>query len=76
MNTEILASSINSYLSMNPWIALLIVWSAVWKLIALWKAARHNHVTIFIILGLLNTIGIAEIIYIIYLYFKDKEATK
>jgi hypothetical protein len=62
-----------SYMSAHPWIVLLVVWSGVWKLIALWKAAKHNHLTIFIILAVLNTAGIVEIIYVVYLYFKDKK---
>ena len=73
MNTQILSDAIASYMSANPWIILLIIWTAVWKLIALWKAAKHNHLTIFIVLGILNTAGIAEIIYIAYLYFKDRK---
>jgi methionyl-tRNA synthetase len=58
----------------NPWIILLIVWSAVWKIIAMWKAAKHEHLTIFILLAILNTAGIFEIIYISYLYFKNKKS--
>ncbi len=69
-----LNNEIFSYMSANPWIILLVIWSAVWKLIALWKAAKHNHLTIFIVLAVLNTAGVAEIIYIVYLYFKDKKA--
>jgi methionyl-tRNA synthetase len=73
MNTQMLSGAITSYLSANPWLILLIIWSYIWKLIALWKAAKYNHLTIFIVLGVLNTAGIAEITYIIYLYFKDKK---
>jgi len=73
MNTQILTSEAVSYLTSNPWFVLLLVWSIVWKLIALWKAAKNNHLTIFIVLGFLNTAGILEIIYILYLYFKSKK---
>ena len=52
---------------------LLLVWSIAWKLVALWKAAKNNHMTIFIVLGILNTAGIAEIVYLVYLYIKDKK---
>jgi len=51
----------------------IVVWSAVWKLIALWKSARNGHMTVFIVLAILNTLGIAEIAYLIYLYFKSKK---
>ena len=73
MNTQILSDAVASYMSANPWIILLIIWSIVWKLIALWKAAKRNHLTLFIVLGVVNTAGILEIAYIAYLYFKEKK---
>ncbi len=73
MNTQILGEVVASYINTNPWIILLLLWSMIWKLIALWKAAKNNHLTIFIILGVVNTAGIAEIIYITYMYFKERK---
>ncbi len=73
MNTQLVNNAIASYMSANPWVILLLVWSIVWKLIALWKAVKNNHMTIFIVLGILNTAGIAEIIYLVYLYFKGRK---
>ena len=73
MNTQLVNNAIASYMSANPWVILLLVWSIVWKLIALWKAVKNNHMTIFIVLGILNTAGIAEIIYLVYLYLKGKK---
>lgn len=73
MNTQVLNDAIASYVAQNPWIFLVIIWSLVWKLIALWKAARNNHLTIFIVLSVLNTVGIAEIAYLVYLRTKDKK---
>lgn len=73
MNTQVLSEAISSYMVTNPWIILLLIWSLVWKMIALWKAVKHDHLTIFIVLSVLNTAGIAEIIYITYLYFQDKK---
>lgn len=43
---------------------LIIIWSYVWKLLALWKSARKGSVVWFIILALINTVGILEILYI------------
>lgn len=43
---------------------LLLVWSLIWKGIALWKSARLKHKAWFIVLLILNTIGILEILYI------------
>jgi hypothetical protein len=45
-------------------IPLLIIWEAVWKGIALWKAGRNDHLAWFICLFIFNTLGILPIIYI------------
>jgi len=54
---------------MLPWliptIIVLSIWDAVWKLIAIWKAARNNHLAWFICIAIFNTIGILPIIYIL-----------
>ncbi|MBM2820321.1 MAG: hypothetical protein HW405_81 [Candidatus Berkelbacteria bacterium] len=42
----------------------LMIWSFIWKGIALWKAARNTDKTWFVILLIVNTVGILEIIYI------------
>ncbi len=59
------------------WLGLapLIVWSFVWKGIALWKAGNHKQLGWFIALFLLNTIGILEIIYLIW-FQKGKKGKK
>jgi hypothetical protein len=44
--------------------ALLIIWSIVWKGIALWKAARNSHTVWYVVMLIVNTAGILEIIYI------------
>jgi len=45
-------------------ISLASIWSVVWKGIALWKAGRNGHLVWFIVLLIVNTLGILEIIYI------------
>ena len=35
-------------------LAGIIIWSAIWKAIALWKSARNNHLVWFIVFILLN----------------------
>ena len=42
----------------------LMVWNLIWKGIALWKAARNTHKAWFVIMLIVNTVGILEIIYI------------
>ena len=44
-------------------IAIIAVWDLVWKLLATWKAAKKNSVIWFIVLMVLNTIGILPILY-------------
>ena len=55
--------------SMAPWlipiIIILVVWEGIWKLIAMWKSARNNHLAWFICIAIFNTIGILPIIYIL-----------
>ncbi len=51
----------------TPVIILVFIWSLVWKGIALWKSAGRREKWWFIILLVLNTIGILEIVYIFFL---------
>jgi len=52
-------------LGMNLYLFLLIIiWTLTWKLIALWKAARNNHLVWFLVMAIVNTIGILPILYI------------
>jgi methionyl-tRNA synthetase len=43
---------------------LVIIWNMVWKGIALYKAGKNQHLGWFIVLFLINTMGLLEIIYI------------
>ena len=42
---------------------VLIVWSIIWKGLALWRAAKRGDTVWFIIFMFLNTAGILEIVY-------------
>jgi hypothetical protein len=46
------------------WIVLLLVWTLIWKGIALWKAAQKGQKAWYVALLILNTAGILEILYI------------
>lgn len=46
------------------WIAIAILWTLPWKGVALWKAAKNNDLVWFILLIIINTLGILEILYI------------
>ncbi|MFA5386546.1 MAG: DUF5652 family protein [Candidatus Paceibacterota bacterium] len=57
----------------HPWIFwLVMIWTLVWKGLALWKAARKNHSIWFVVLLVLNTVGILEILYI-YVFSEPKK---
>jgi len=43
---------------------VLLIWSFIWKGIALWKAVKNNHKTWYVVLLIINTVGILEIIYL------------
>lgn len=47
-----------------PFILVAILWSLVWKGLALWHASRRGHYWWFLILLVVNTLGILEIIYL------------
>jgi len=47
-----------------PFLAIILIWIATWKLLALWKSARKGSIIWFIVLALINTVGILEILYI------------
>jgi len=42
----------------------LVIWSAIWKGIALWKAARRDQLGWYLALLIINTVGVLPIIYI------------
>ncbi len=48
-----------------PIIIIAAIWELIWKLIAMWKAGRNNHLSMFIFLALFNTVGILPIIYLL-----------
>jgi len=52
-------------------ITLLALWDGVWKVIALWKSARHNQLAWFVCVAILNTVGVLPILYI--LCFQKRE---
>ena len=49
-----------------PLIGLAIIWTIVLKGYALWHAARGNQRGWFIAILILNTLGILEIVYLIW----------
>lgn len=51
-----------------PIVAILfLIWVVFWKGLALWKAARKRQLVWFVILLVVNTLGLLEVAYIFYL---------
>lgn len=55
----------------NPILYIIITWSIIWKGIALWYSARNKQLAWFIALLILNTVGILDIVYLVF--FKKRE---
>jgi len=50
-------------------LGIILVWTAIWKLLGLWKSARSGHVAWFVVIAIFNTVGILPILYI-YVFSK------
>lgn len=60
---------IGEFLGISAGAAMLIlvvisIWALVWKGLALWKSSQKKSVVWFIVLLIVNTMGILEILYI------------
>lgn len=54
-----------SMAGMMPLILALFIWDLVWKLVGMWRAGRNNHLVWFICMGIINTLGVLPIIYLL-----------
>ncbi len=70
----------NNYGPLTNWTSLFflpllvpaLIWSFVWKGLALYRSARNGQKGWFILLLVVNTVGILEIIYLLF-FSKTKE---
>ncbi len=57
-----------TYLLQQPQLYIpFLLWSLIWKGSALWKAANKRQLLWFILLLVINTMGLFEILYIFFL---------
>jgi len=56
-------SMVTAAFGMTALIIVLIIWTIVWKGLALWRSARLGHKWWFIVFLIINTVGLLEIIY-------------
>lgn len=52
------------------WAAPLLVWTLLWKAMALWKAGRNNQLVWFVTHFFVHTLGVLDLLYI--LFFQKK----
>jgi hypothetical protein len=70
-------NSLSAFISQNPLLfTALAVWVLAWKGVALWNAARLSQKKWYIVLLIVNTLGILEIIYIFAVAKKYKVTTE
>lgn len=59
----------------NVWIfTAFVTWSMIWKGFALWRAGRNYNKGWFVVLFIVNTIGILEILYL-FVFGKENPDT-
>jgi len=58
-------NELSSYLGISKGLLIIIlIWSAIWKAIGLWKSARLKEPIWFVLIFIINTMGLLEILYI------------
>lgn len=55
----------------SPWFWPLVIWSLIWKGLALWKAGTLRDKWWFIAILVINTFGVLEIFY--YFIFSNRD---
>lgn len=53
-------------------LGIIMIWSMIWKGFGMWKAAEKKSPAWFVILFIINTLGILDILYI-YVFSKYKK---
>ncbi len=54
-------------------LALLIVWEAVLKAIALWKSAQRKQLGWFLAIFIINSAGVLPLIYLVFFSRKNEQ---
>ncbi len=72
MNPELLYGPLGNFPEVLVFV--LVIWSLIWKGIALWRAARQDQRNWFIAILIISSAGILEIIYLAF--FQKNKAKK
>ena len=62
MIEEWISQNVNTFITI---VIIIGLWDGVWKLIAMWKAAQRKSKWWFIVLSVINSIGILPITYLL-----------
>jgi len=67
-------TAVAQYIESHPAVLwAVIAWSIAWKGVALWHAARGRQLAWYIVLLVINTVGVLEIVYLLFFRKKDRE---
>lgn len=68
--------NLNAFFASNPYLFWFFVgWSLFWKGLALWKSAQRQEKIWFIVLLVLQTVGLLDILYL-FVFSKYIKASK
>jgi len=69
--------ALSFYFGIAIWIVCAaFVWMTIWKGIALWKSGRHGQKVWFIVLLVVHTLGILDIIYLLFFQRKERRRNR
>ena len=68
--------NLNTLFESPLFLFLFLTWTLIWKGLALWQSAQKKHIVWFVIILVLNTMGLLEIAYIYYLSRWDLGSSK
>tara|TARA_Y100000310_G_scaffold332459_2_gene408083 strand:+ start:113 stop:364 length:252 start_codon:yes stop_codon:yes gene_type:complete len=63
--------SMFAMMTVGPWLYLILFWTLFWKGFSLWHSSRNGQRNWFVVILILNTLGILEIIYLFF-FRKDR----
>jgi hypothetical protein len=58
---------------MLPLLLVMGIWDIVWKIFAMWKAAKNSSKVWFVVLMVFNTVGILPMIYLLISHKKAEK---
>ena len=63
-------TSVIAVFGVTTLLAILIIWTFIWKGLALWRAARSDAKIWFVVLLIVNTVGLLDILYYFFIHKK------